>query len=247
LEIVTRSPHAIDCGHILCLRCITALPSPVCPHCRGDFHAENVKKLHVEVAEVSEASASENTQTLLLLERIAFVSEEQASQGDVFAVMKEVDSWLSEQPSADYGTSHMPLRSALSALRRLKSHKYQGESDVMDELETARGVEQSLLSQLEEERALRLSLEASLRDTDDNLRTLRIDNVRLSAELREEKMIVDTSRAAQASLLAHVQEIEMKCALLDSQSYATHVGSSASSAAWDGVGGTVDHVWNIWA
>lgn len=161
---------------------------------------------------------------------------------------------------------HLALRSALSALCRLKTHEYEGELSIMDELEIARGVEQSLLSQLEVERALRLDLEASLRSTDDDLRALRNDNVRLTAELQEEQTTADTSQAAQASLLARIQEIEMKYALyvlnlalcpefmspypdcrdrLDSRSYSTHAGSGASSSAWQG--GTMDHVWNFWA
>lgn len=93
---------------------------------------------------------------------------------------------------------NIPLRSAFNALFRLKTQEYHGNSDLTDELQTARGVEQSLITQLEMEQevtmALRNDLESNLRDADDTIQTLRIDNDRLKEELQEQKAAIENSR-----------------------------------------------------
>lgn len=98
--------------------------------------------------------------------------------------------------------------SALVALCRLKAHEYNGNPDLSDELETARGVEQSLLAQLEEERevaeTVRHELEASLCACD----ILQTDNDRLSAALLEEKTAINNFRqASRTSLLNAVESL----------------------------------------
>jgi hypothetical protein len=97
-----------------------------------------------------------------------------------------------------------------------------------DDLETARGVEQSLLGQLEMERTtmetLCKGLEARLRDADDIQQTLRSDNDRLNRELKVQRLAMEklnleshttlrdtveslrTSRVVEVNLLAHIQE-----------------------------------------
>ncbi|KAG2338988.1 hypothetical protein BDR05DRAFT_835054, partial [Suillus weaverae] len=44
---LATSPHAIDCGHIFCLRCLHSLNTSTCPLCRELFDPDRIKKLHV--------------------------------------------------------------------------------------------------------------------------------------------------------------------------------------------------------
>jgi hypothetical protein len=126
----------------------------------------------------------------------------------------------------------VPLRSALLALARLKTHELENNSRVSEELETVRAVEESLLSQLAEVRAasqaLHEGLESDLRRAQDNVQILRVDNDRLNTALQEERAAMNslrsefhtcqqkmgetlqTTQVMENSFLAHIKDIEMK-------------------------------------
>lgn len=126
----------------------------------------------------------------------------------------------------------MTLTSALLTLAQIKVYELENYPPLSEELETLRAIEQSLLSQLAEERtasqSLRKDLESDLRRAQDNVQILRVDNARLNTSLQEERAELNTLRsefhasqckAAEAlqttqvvedSLLAHVRDIEMK-------------------------------------
>lgn len=119
LESINRSPHVIDCGHILCLtyarlaiyvdetsdyrlRCITTLPYAVCPLCRSDFDIQNPKKLYVGTSAVENSVSAADQRTIsLLLDRIDLVSRDDSSEEDILTAMDKVDEWLREESNAD--------------------------------------------------------------------------------------------------------------------------------------------------
>jgi len=117
LDNLAKCPHAIDCGHILCLtfvfisinkdishktepRCILALEAGVCPLCRNKFQRQTVRELFIDNAPDSTPHMAD-THASFLLEQLALVSEADSSPDEVLAVMSEVKDWLSKQPRAD--------------------------------------------------------------------------------------------------------------------------------------------------
>jgi predicted nuclease with TOPRIM domain len=127
------------------------------------------------------------------------------------------------------------LSSGLLTLAQIKVHELQNHPPVSEELETSRAVEQSLLSQLAEERTasqtLREDLESDLRCARDSIHSLQVDNDRLKTSLQEKMAAMNTLRSefhacqrkaaetlqttqlVEDSLLAHVRDIETKCTL----------------------------------
>jgi len=90
------------------------------------------------------------------------------------------------------------LSSGLLTLAQIKVHELQNHPPVSEELETSRAVEQSLLSQLAEERTasqtLREDLESDLRCARDSIHSLQVDNDRLKTSLQEKVTAMNTLR-----------------------------------------------------
>ncbi|KAG2126894.1 uncharacterized protein EDB93DRAFT_246243 [Suillus bovinus] len=126
------SPHAIECGHIFCLRCLHSLTTSICPLCREFFDLDRAKKLHVgnpsEQINAEQDNAEQgvvNDRADFLLHRMSVVSGEGVPEVDVVEVVSEVQEWLQSQP--DDPNSHIPLRAALDSLQRYKALQRESE------------------------------------------------------------------------------------------------------------------------
>ncbi|KAG2034184.1 hypothetical protein BDR03DRAFT_870590 [Suillus americanus] len=102
------SPHAIECGHIFCLRCLHSLNTSTCPLCREHFDPDYVKKLHV--GNPPERENAEQDNAGFLLHRMSLVSGEGVPEVDVVEVVSKVQEWLHSQP--DDSNSVSPVHSA---------------------------------------------------------------------------------------------------------------------------------------
>jgi len=92
---LSKSPHAIECGHIFCGTCIRDFIPKVCPFCRKPF-AEG-HKLHVDAVESTEAvSSAPDIQPGELLEHIILLSSQVSTEEDALGIITEVISWMSE-------------------------------------------------------------------------------------------------------------------------------------------------------
>lgn len=166
-----KSPHAIACGHTFCLTCLRNLSPSACPLCRKTFRQDSIKKLHIaELPELDRASeGAENAQLLSLLQRVALASTEDAPDDEVVQVLAEVDEWLSQH--SEDSNSNQPLRSAVASLQRYKALQDQTARDKVEhkrlrhelkysrknadqDLKSSQAVKESLLTQIEELKAM---------------------------------------------------------------------------------------------
>ncbi|KAG1733747.1 hypothetical protein EDB19DRAFT_1577469, partial [Suillus lakei] len=99
------SPHAIECGHIFCLRCLRSLSTDTCPLCREPFELDYAKKLHLENRPERDNAGRDNAEQRVvydhanfLLHRMSLVSGEDTPELDVVEVVSEVQEWLRSQP-----------------------------------------------------------------------------------------------------------------------------------------------------
>ncbi|KAG2351772.1 hypothetical protein BDR07DRAFT_1441762 [Suillus spraguei] len=126
---LATSPHAIECGHILCLKCLRSLNTNTCPFCRKNFNSDCVKKLHVGNPPEPENAEQDvfYHHVNLLLHRMSLVSGEGVPEVDVIKVVSEVQEWLQSQP--DDLNSHIPLRTALDSLQRYRALQHENERE----------------------------------------------------------------------------------------------------------------------
>ncbi|KAG1838597.1 hypothetical protein DFJ58DRAFT_812489 [Suillus subalutaceus] len=115
---LASSPHAIDCGHIFCFRCIHSFNPNTCPFCRENFDLDRAKKLHVGNPPEREDAQRDNTEqgttvynhAIFLLHRMSLISGEDVPEADVAEVVAEVQEWLQSQPDDPFSVS--PFHSA---------------------------------------------------------------------------------------------------------------------------------------
>ncbi|KAG1816381.1 uncharacterized protein BJ212DRAFT_1354533 [Suillus subaureus] len=141
---LATSPHAIQCGHIFCFRCLYSFDTSTCPFCREVFDLDGAKKLHVGNAPEREDAERDNADqdnakrdnakqgvvhdhANFLLHRMSLISGEGVPEADVAEVVSEVQEWLESQPDDPY--SHIPLRAALYSLHRYKALQLENERE----------------------------------------------------------------------------------------------------------------------
>ncbi|KAI9063658.1 hypothetical protein FKP32DRAFT_1571792 [Trametes sanguinea] len=100
-----KAPHAIQCGHIFCLRClITVGPRIVCPLCRKPYNKERIKRLVVDKVDGDGSGpAGPMVMENELFRRIAGLFNDSPNNEDIHAVIEAVNTWVQEHPrlSAD--------------------------------------------------------------------------------------------------------------------------------------------------
>jgi len=178
---LSQSPHAIDCGHTFCGKCLRGYTPKVCPLCRQPF--TKGRKLHVDAVESNNSIPSViDAQSRMLLEHIALFSGEASTTEDILTVVTEVSDWMSAHSDSDDPNSYKPLRLALDALCRYRSCLH-SDSD----LATSRALENSLRVQLLEEREVASTLY-------NKLQASRIENGRLLSVLKNAQTKEKSSR-----------------------------------------------------
>ncbi|KAI0746757.1 hypothetical protein C8Q80DRAFT_1337531 [Daedaleopsis nitida] len=91
----TKTPHAIQCGHIFCYDCLRSTIPSTCPMCRKAFNPERIKKLHVDRApgDAQEADGS-TVEENEFLRRIGMLFTGDTEDEDINALVTEVGDWL---------------------------------------------------------------------------------------------------------------------------------------------------------
>ncbi|KAI0674285.1 hypothetical protein C8Q78DRAFT_955297, partial [Trametes maxima] len=91
----SKSPHAIQCGHVFCLDCLRSVHPTNCPLCRKGFNPERIKKLHVDkVNGDGSGPARPMADELELYRRIGTHFHEHANPEDINTIVEEVNSWF---------------------------------------------------------------------------------------------------------------------------------------------------------
>ncbi|OSD08003.1 hypothetical protein PYCCODRAFT_376937 [Trametes coccinea BRFM310] len=107
-----KAPHAIQCGHIFCLRClITVGPRIVCPLCRKPYNKERIKRLVVDKVDGDGSGPAGPVKVEIeLFRRIAALFIDTPDNEDIRAVIEEVNNWVQAHPrlSGDASESIVP-------------------------------------------------------------------------------------------------------------------------------------------
>ncbi|KAJ7472407.1 hypothetical protein B0H11DRAFT_2038898, partial [Mycena galericulata] len=191
-------PHSIPCGHVLCSSCCTTIAektssrlSPACPFCREHFTSDSVRLIRMDFNTsgwstprrmpdieanppdfISDAwskrlmladGCSRSRQDARRLEaKVAKVAAKKCSVEEVTTLHHELQEWLTSDVKPNDDTSSLTLSAAL--LRAiLMNHVAHSEAS-----RTAKNVEATLKTKLDDLEIMNSKLEAELRRSDFN-------------------------------------------------------------------------------
>ena len=89
-------------------RCLRSLLPRTCPLCRKTFNIDRIKKLHITKPsdEPGGSVVPVDSQSTVLLERVALVSGEDAPDEDIAVVLGDVADWVTTQDNGLSSVSH---------------------------------------------------------------------------------------------------------------------------------------------
>ncbi|KAG6331738.1 hypothetical protein ID866_7349 [Astraeus odoratus] len=119
-------PHAINCGHVFCQKCLEHLVQHKCPLCRTRFSPQEVRRLHVdrdpnvkaiveeEPAQPAPAAPVEDEEAQRLLNEIAQIVKQGAKLHEIRSVIDECRAYYKSQ-----GDHYTPVRVSCLLLHNL--------------------------------------------------------------------------------------------------------------------------------
>ncbi|KAI6008616.1 hypothetical protein EDC04DRAFT_2610863 [Pisolithus marmoratus] len=201
-------PHAINCGHVFCQKCLEHLVQNKCPLCRMPFEPSEVRKLHVDrdpnvKATVEEDAAqcppsvpAADEEAQRLLNEIARIVKEGAKIVDIRRVIDECRTYYKSQ-----GDQYTPVRVSCLLLHNLaeSQRKLSLQAEDLKELRAERdNIHEHLTGELE---AVKRDYEQLWRTTQEEKATL----------LATEKCLRDRYDEMNQSWLREILSLEEEC------------------------------------
>ncbi|KAJ3862796.1 hypothetical protein EV359DRAFT_65337 [Lentinula novae-zelandiae] len=181
-DIIQRSPHIIDCGHVFCAECLHQVFPTKCPLCRKLYLPSEIRKLHVE------CRSDDDKEEVDLLKEL--ITAYDSSEEDILRLRIRVDAWLSSRTLNE----HSPLRRARDALeqyQQLKQKRFQDRRKIKTLERAARQWEKSVQDSATRKEAEAAIMEQTLRS---QLAEHQAQITQLRAEIDKKQAQLDRSK-----------------------------------------------------